>query len=157
VTVEQPAGKGAYHGESWLPSAYDLFANPLGSQSTMTETGGENAVVRELPPAPGSATLFLLGLGSMGAWQLARSSRKLHGVMAPDWYHTGGPDQAGSAVPIDLDFGPGGLLPSLFDRPSDAGVPRRPPAQLGRELVCDEQLSLRAADPRGPPVPLREA
>lgn len=60
--------------------------------------------VIELPASPGSMGLFLSGALSIGAWHLVRSARNLHFADLPEWYHSGGPDQIGHAVPFDLDL-----------------------------------------------------
>ena len=55
------------------------------------------------PAPPDSASLFLLGLGTLGAVQIGRSVRVAHWMHAPDWFHLDGPDQIGFAVSFDLD------------------------------------------------------
>jgi hypothetical protein len=98
---------------------------------------------------PGSASLFLSAMVSLGGWHLVRSARHFHLANLPGWYHDGGPVQIGHSVPFDLDFSavpvccfeqPAGERPFLYR------VRREPVAR------CDEQATLIIAAPRGPPV-----
>lgn len=57
--------------------------------------------VHQLPAGPGGATLFLMGVGCLGAVKLGKSARGLHLQSLPDWYHTGGPLQIGGAAAFD--------------------------------------------------------
>jgi hypothetical protein len=86
------------------------IANPLARTSqNMAGVLNENAAqdeagaTLELPPLPGSASLFLSALVSMGAWHLVRSVRNVRLESLPEWYHAGGPSQIGHAVPFNLD------------------------------------------------------
>jgi len=105
--------------------------------------------VLELPPAPGSAALFLSAMVSLGAWQLVRSSRDLHLGTMPEWYHTGAPAQVGHTTVFDLEFSVVALcvfdaptpVPAAFDWLSRESRPR-----------CLDQHILSQADPRGPPL-----
>jgi len=109
-------------------------------------------VVRQLPPLPGSAALFLSGMLSMGAWHLVRSARHLHWPALPEWYHTGGPLQIGHAVLFDLDFHASPLC--CFESADDGGGGDRVfLCRARRELRphCDSQFFLTIAAPRGPP------
>jgi hypothetical protein len=100
------------------------------------------------PSRSGSASLLLCAFGSMCAWQLTRSARKLHLGFVPEWYHTGGPSQIGQAVPVDLDFA---VLPvHHFDQPV------RPPLwghRLGRtpHWRCESQWCPATGAARAPP------
>ncbi len=107
--------------------------------------------VKEFPPAPSSAALFLSAALSAGAWRLGRSARQLHLSDLPDWYHTGGARQVGYAVPFDLDFS---AQPLCIIQPVDNG--------LGEHHFChrqaretrphgDGQGFLILTAPRGPP------
>ena len=49
--------------------------------------------VRQLPAGPGGASLFLMGMGCLGAVKIGKSARHLHPL--PEWFHTGGPVQIG--------------------------------------------------------------
>lgn len=65
-----------------------------------------NATVVQLSTqTPSSAALFLYALGSVGAWQLGRSARKLPFGCVPEWYHADA-RQIGHATPLDLSFPP---------------------------------------------------
>ena len=106
--------------------------------------------VKQLPPAPDSASLFLSALGTLGALQVGRAMRKGQWGLLPDWYHGGGPGQVGHAFatdlnpvvalpPCDLDR-PAGERPSFYSIQHD-WLPRWQP-----------QRSLPTAAPRGPPL-----
>ncbi len=103
-----------------------------------------------LTSEPDSVGLFLSALGTLGAWQLGRSSKKLHLGHLPDWYHAEGPRQIGHVLALELgldgtilwDSGKGTFLP---DRPAfsyrwDEGPPR-----------LSAQGCQSSAQPRGPP------
>ncbi len=117
-------------------------------------TDSQLADVRELPPLPGSAALFVSAVLSMGGWHLVRSARHLPWGALPDWYHTGGPLQIGHAVPLDLDFD--AVPPCWLESTADSGGSDR--ARLyhiprGDGPRCEAQgLFLTLAAPRGPPA-----
>ncbi len=122
-----------------------------GSEPFWPRSAGADAQVRELPPSPSSARLFLSAMLSIGAWHVVRTAGSVHFGALPEWYHAGGPAQVGHAVPFDLDFSvsplccfvqPAGERPYLY--------------RVRRELRprCDAQeLVLIIAAPRGPPNP----
>jgi len=103
-----------------------------------------------LPSEPDSVGLFLSALGTLGAWQLGRSSKKLHLGHLPDWYHAEGPRQIGHVLALELgldgtilwDGGKGTYLPECpaFSCRRDEGPPR---------LSAPDRQS--SAQPRGPP------
>ncbi len=108
--------------------------------------------VKEFPPAPSSAALFLSAALSAGAWRLGRSARQLHLSHLPDWYHTGGARQVGYAVPFDLDFSG---QPLIVFKPVDNQVgehhfSRRPARET--QPHGDAQCFLLITAPRGPPL-----
>jgi hypothetical protein len=111
-----------------------------------------NAEIRELPPLPGSAALFLSALASVGAWHLARSVRHLQFHAIPAWYHDGGPEQIGHAVPFDLDFNAPALcaLVSLRNVTDQGSLSCR--ISPDRRSHCAAQSHLTARDTRGPPL-----
>ncbi len=127
-------------------------SGPFDSPSTVGETGSANftaAEIREVPPLPSSASLFLSAMLSIGAWNLLRVSRHANWAHVPDWYHTDCPSQIGHAVPFDFDFSalplccfeqPAGQRPFLY-RVQREEVPR-----------CDAQCFLTITVPRGPPT-----
>jgi len=117
------------------PAAADSFTSP---------------VVRQLPADPGSAALFFVALGPVGAWRLCRSANKLRFSHLPDWYHTGRPLRIGRVAPCDLQYPPGAFC--ALDVPGDRQRLRTPPR---RDLPrCPIQQSSLAVDaPRGPPPP----
>lgn len=109
-------------------------------------------VVREVPPLPSSAGLFLSGMLSLGAWQFARSARHLHLAHLPEWYHAGGPDQIGHAVPLVLDLN---ASPPCCIEFVDVVDERALVYRLRRELPsrCRAESFLLITAPRGPPIP----
>ena len=104
--------------------------------------------VRQLPGSPGGATLFLMGVGCIGAVKLGKSARGLHLQSLPDWYHTGGPLQVGGAAAFDFDYD----TPVFRTLDEPAGVrqfghhPRREPPPRRKD-----QFLLTVEAPRGPP------
>ena len=107
------------------------------------------ANIRQLPPGPDSASLFLLAVGTFGALHLGRSFRKLHLNIAPEWYHAGGPAQVGHAKPIDLNSP--ALHLCCFEQPADE-PPACRRAWRTRARPCRVQHFLTIAAPRGPPA-----
>ena len=129
--------------------AHGYGAEPLVSMPTGSVDASAHGEIRNLPALPGSASLFLSAMLSIGGWHVLRSARHIHFGALPEWYQTAGPAQVGHAVPCDLDFGalpvrcleqPAGERPYLY--------------RVRRELRprCDAQeLFLIIAAPRGPP------
>jgi hypothetical protein len=120
---------------------------PLAPQ--VTPIGASREVVQALPDVPGSVELFCTGLLSLGAFQLVRSTRNLYLSGMPSWYHTGGPDQIGHAVPFDFEFTPQVLC--LFEDPG--GERPLPLNRRGVDVVLplDSQCVLNGTGPRAPP------
>jgi len=104
--------------------------------------------VRQLPGSPGGATLFLMGVGCLGAVKLGRSARGLHLQSLPDWYHTGGPLQIGGAAAFDFDYDT--PVFRTLDEPAGVRQFRHYPR---RDLPSrpDRQFFLSVEAPRGPP------
>jgi len=106
----------------------------------------------EVPALPGSASLFLSAMLSLGAWQLVRSVRQFDFGVFPEWYHSGGPLQVGHAVAFDLEFH---ALPLCFITPEaeQGGAPILR-YRVGRDerAPSDLQSYLRASAPRAPPT-----
>ena len=121
------------------------------SQTPLAEPSRENEpLIRDLPPAPGSAGLFLSAVLSMGAWQLVRSARDLNLGALPEWYHSGGPGRVGHAVPIDLNWT---VLPvSCFEQPPAAEPSTYHPAQCEIPSRLRAQSCLAVTGPRAPPA-----
>ena len=105
-------------------------------------------VARELPAGPGGATLFLMGVGCIGAVKLGKSARGLHLQSLPDWYHTGGPIQVGRAAAFDFDY----HTPVFCTLDEPVGV-RQFRHYPRRDLPArpDRQFFLAVEAPRGPP------
>ena len=104
---------------------------------------------RQLPPAPGSAALFLSALVSVGAWQLVRSARQISFSVVPEWYHTGGPAQVGHAVALDLDFG---AMPLCRFAPPAPKPPDFSHTRREFRVRFEAQHTVTVKPPRGPPV-----
>lgn len=114
-----------------------------------TNAQGERAVV-QLPPAPGSAALFLSAMASLGALQLVRSSKDIRFSALPEWYHAGGPVQVGHVTPFDLDFS--SMVLCIVEPPGIFGQAQRFRGWRDqRTHFCDQQF-LTPADSRGPPT-----
>ena len=138
-----PTGLGV---TEWI---HGVGAEPPASVPTGSVNASAHEEIRELPALPGSASLFLSAMLSIGGWHLLRSARHIHLAALPEWYQTAGPAQVGHAVPCDLDFSalpvccleqPAGERPYLY-RVRREHTPR-----------CDAQCFLIIAAPRGPPA-----
>jgi len=106
---------------------------------------------QELPPAPSSLALVLSALASLGAYQGARSLKRLHLSFTPDWYHTGGPLQVGHATPLQLEFDHAALAICTFDEPvARPAFAYRIPREHRSRL--QPQFLLVIESPRGPPL-----
>lgn len=88
-----------------------------------TDSQKQAAVIQELPPAPGSAALFLSALASIGAYHIVRQARHLQLGAIPEWYHAEGPDQVGHSHVFD--FLQPGLLPCSYDGDNIAPIARQ--------------------------------
>ena len=130
-------------------SLHGYGTEPLVSMPIGSVNASAHGEIRSLPPLPGSASLFLSAMLSIGGWHLLRSARHIHLAALPEWYQTAGPAQVGHAVPCDLDFSalpvccleqPAGERPYLY-RVRREHTPR-----------CDAQCFLIIAAPRGPPA-----
>lgn len=100
---------------------------------------------RSVPGNGGSLFIVaLVGLGTIGG---ARSSRRLGLAWAPEWVHTGGPEQIGHSTVFDLsgDFEPFVVRP--YELPSQA---RHWFATVIRVFFA-HQCPVPQAAPRGPP------
>ncbi|MCP4248338.1 MAG: hypothetical protein GY778_14925 [bacterium] len=142
------AGESPFTGLTATDWAHGGLAMPLGPTPAGGAHSSPDEEVRELPALPGSARLFLSAMLSVGGWHLVRSARHIHLGAMPEWYHTGGPDQIGHAVPFDLDFSASPLC--CFVQPAG----ERPYLyHVRRELrPCRAaQSPLIIAAPRGPP------
>jgi len=132
------------------PSSFGFLGAAAGFDSAPSaeQTAGAPSL-RELPPAPSSMALVLSALASLGAYQGARSLKRLHLGITPDWYHTGGPVQVGHATPLDLEFGP--PAECVLDEPVRSPVLayRLPRERCSRLRL---QLFLSVESPRGPPL-----
>ncbi len=105
--------------------------------------------VKEFPPAPSSAALFLSAVLSAGAWRLGRSVRQIDLAAWPDWYHSESPARIRHIVLFDLDFN--AAPPCSFEQP----VGQRPLLyHVRREHTPPSvgQCSLLTTAPRGPPL-----
>lgn len=59
--------------------------------------------IQQLPATPDSTLLLIWGLASIGLYHAGRSARHIHFDRAPDWYHSGAPQQIGHAYALSLD------------------------------------------------------
>lgn len=127
---------------------------PTGSEGSVDDQGVPVGDVLALPAGPSSIELVLCALGSLGAWHLSRSARKLSIDFAPEWYHAGGPQQVGHATPLDLDYDFGSPALCWLDVPVATGSLAPHPSRFVPDLIqrLRQQAHVAAAVPRGPPL-----
>jgi hypothetical protein len=118
--------------------------------STFSRDGAQPSTTHtlNLPGTPGSATLFLSAILSVGALRVMRSAKDLHISALPEWYHTGGPTQIGHAVPFDLDFG--ACVPCSFEQPVEPRPFFSPVDESPQHCLAQCVRAITA--PRGPPL-----
>jgi hypothetical protein len=131
----------------------ELYVHGAGSMAP--DGGATPNEIRELPPLPGSATLYLSAVASIGGWYVLRSARGLHWHALPAWHQTNG---ALHVVDIDCagwtDFS-FGQSPCEF-RPVVTDVCQLHffiRAWRDSRIHADERCSLAVTAPRGPPTP----
>jgi len=112
----------------------------------------DERVVRELPALPGSASLFLSAMMSVGAWHVARKAGHLHLAQLPAWYHPDAPHQIGHSVAFDPLAGFKFLPVCVFETPLVSEPTPFPdtPRELPSRYESQHFLTLTA--PRGPPA-----
>jgi len=131
------------------PATCAMLGGPMAAGSLPTPDADEPApAVISSPSRSGSASLLLCAFGSMCAWRVTQSARKLHLGLVPEWYHTGGPSQIGQAVPAGLDFA--ALPVAHFDQPAGQSplLWRLPRISHSR---CQPQWHPTTGAPRAPP------
>ncbi len=74
----------------------------LANVSAESAPAPAGADVQTVPPLPGSLSLFLSALLSLGAWQAVRTAADGPWAALPEWYHSGAPIQIGHTVVYDL-------------------------------------------------------
>lgn len=146
---------------AWLADALDLRLSGLAgcapalaadSNQPVPAKPGNEKVVRQLPPSPGSNVLFLTGILSAGLWQGVRKAKAAQWGHLPDWYSPSAPSQIGPTVAFDPELGFQIVAECVFEIPGDAkpilgfGTPREV------HLPCKSQHFLLTQVPRGPPV-----
>lgn len=135
---------------SWLLASEAPATAFIDPAPTVALSGQDGAAFRI--PAPPSS--LLLSVGAVLGLGLLRAGRALRDgalSVAPEWYHTGGPQQIGYATPIDptLSFShalvaaPAAVVPSV--------APHRYADFLDLCIVLPRAAS-RPSAPRGPPV-----
>lgn len=104
----------------------------------------------ELPPPPGSLSLGLAALASLGAVQAGRSLRRLQFSNLPEWYHEHAPPQIGHAHVLSFHD----LEPAVC-RLTDPFPAAAPPAARLRPAAYEtppRQFIPCCAAPRAPPT-----
>ena len=138
--------------KSILDSLSSRFPSTGYVDGSILETEAKPTVVYELPPPPDNVMLALSGLLSIGAFNLARSYKKLGIGVLPEWYHDAGPAQISHAVPFDLDFS---YLPLCCFETPHSGVDERPfLSYLQREQTSRfrSHYFIPVTAPRSPPA-----
>lgn len=128
-----------------------LQGGSLAAHLPATASGiDQDRKVKSLPAPPGSASLFLYAVGTLGALQISRSARRLQLAETPVWLHMGGPDQIGRAVRFD-PFSMMQPLPGLFTLqiPLHPLLPRT--SRLNPPIRWRSQGASCSTAPRGPP------
>lgn len=120
------------------------FEWPVGDGSTT-----DQATIQELPPPPRADALCLVGVLTIGAWQLARRVQSTWGELS-DWYFVGGQDRMGHTTAFDLQFNP---IPALLDALLAPEGPTLPGFFISTDddRNTSEPLGL-AVFPRAPPL-----
>ncbi len=113
--------------------------------------GNRETAVRQLPGLPGSASLFVSAMLTVGAWQTVRKGGQLYLAHLPAWYHTGAPQQIGHKVICDPTAGFDLLPVCLFDTPCDVKPVRFGATEHPLPARCKSQYFLTVEAPRGPP------
>lgn len=107
--------------------------------------------VRQLPGTPGSASLFLSAMLSVGAYRVLRQARLMHVAGLPEWYHAEAPAQVGHTFAFDLQFQP--LAPCLYEAPAPAPAAIHLHSRWPSRAPCPGlSVSVTVRVPRGPPV-----
>lgn len=130
------------------PASHDLWSAAIPFE---IRPDSETAELKT-PELPGSASLFLSGIASLGAWHLVKRARGLRFSSIPDWYHLGAPERIGDSVAVDPVAGIGAMPLCLWESPSVNAQSRsyqRRPRNLRAGFSPQEVVS--PAHPRGPP------
>jgi len=119
-------------------------------RSQCPDTQDMSAKIRQLPAGPGGATLFLMGVGCLGAVRLGKSARSLHLQSLPEWFHTDGPMQIGHAAV--WDFGCYETVFCMLSKPGDMRQFRRYHRREVPSRCREDQFLVAVEAPRGPPA-----
>lgn len=125
----------------------------LGHILSATPDRSRPRVLLDTAGGPSSLSLLLSAMTSVGAWQLVRSSRKVHLGHVPEWFHTGTPGRIGRTRVVSLDQA-GHLAVTCDGRDNlsslTTGLSTRPATEPAARHT---QHFLTVADTRGPPCP----
>jgi len=119
----------------------------VADQSPAPVSPDHQAFVTSIPPAPDSASLFLCAMGTVGAWQITRTLRRVQFTAVPDWMDAGGPNQIGRATVLDIGLAAG--PPRFHEQPSPFPVSGRIDVELLSPLRSQCLLTTTAS--RAPP------
>lgn len=136
--------------DRWTSSDASLDGALLQAPLAASLPSGQGPQLKNLPAAPSSVSLFLSALGGLGAWQLGRSTKRLHLGAVPEWYHSGGPAQIGHVSAIDPDLSSPAVLAHFDQLPEE-----RPLKYLLRRTVSlhlKSQFTRALVAPRPPPA-----
>lgn len=73
-------------------------AVPLPRERAVAEGNSSEGIEIRVPASPGSLTVAVSSLLTLGGWRLVRQARQIQLGALPEWYSVGGPDQVGRAT-----------------------------------------------------------
>ncbi len=132
---------------------YPHPADPLRGERAVVLHDSSDRPEIAVPVSPGSLTVALSSLLTLGGWRLVRQARLVYLVCLPEWYHEGGPGQVGHAIPFDLNTR-ANVLPICWYQPDCLVVSSQPMAHYSRPERCapwDSLYFIPTSAPRAPP------
>jgi hypothetical protein len=110
------------------------------------------------PALPGSASLFLSGVFSLGGWHLLRRPGSIRFAYVPDWYHAAAPERIGHAVVVDLAADMNVMPICLWEVPQGDERESKPAlSSHDSSARMTSQDDPSPARPRGPPLFVRSS
>jgi hypothetical protein len=116
----------------------------------------ESSLTTQLPSDKDSIYLFFYAAGSLGLWQIGRSTKKIHAFAGniPDWYHSGGARQIGGALALEWDAPKLPQIILLWNCTSIDDNDQAIPSYVDIKPKCflTEQIIISNRGPRSPPA-----